>query len=42
VFLYRLDRLGVAYAPLEDVEPSWLKKLFGVFTILQPQRKTAD
>jgi len=41
VFLRRLDRLGVAYAPLRDVEPSWFRQFFGVLTILQPQTRTA-
>ena len=40
-FLQRLDKLGVGYAPLRDVEPSWFRKFFGVLTILQPQTKTA-
>jgi hexosaminidase len=40
-FLPRLDRLGVGYAPQKDWEPSRLKRLFGVFTILQPRTKTS-
>jgi hexosaminidase len=40
-FLERLDRLGIGYAPLKDVEPGWLAKKFGIFTIAQPQRKVA-
>ena len=41
-FLQRLDRLGVRHAPLQDAEPSWFKRLFGLFTIAVPQRKTAE
>ena len=41
VFLQRLDKLGVGYARGDDVEPSRLKQLFGAFTIVQPQTKTA-
>jgi N-acetyl-beta-hexosaminidase len=40
-FLHRLDEFGVKYAPLDEVEPSILKQLLGVFTIVQPQTKTA-
>ncbi len=40
-FLQRLDKLGVEYAPLRDVEPSWFRQFFGALTILQPQTKTA-
>ena len=40
-FLERLDRLGVGYAPLRDVEPPKIKQLFGIFTIPQPQTKTS-
>jgi len=40
-FLPRLDTLGVRYAPLKEVEPSWLNKIFGMFTIAIPQSKTA-
>jgi hexosaminidase len=38
----RLDALGVGYARGKDVQPSWFKRLFGLFTIVQPQRKTAN
>ncbi len=38
-FLGRLDRLGVQYAPLRDVEPGWLARKFGIFTIAQPQKR---
>jgi hexosaminidase len=38
-FLQRLEKLGVHYAPLQEVEPSWFKKLFGIFTIAIPQKK---
>jgi hexosaminidase len=41
VFLPRLDRLGVRYAPPQAWEPSWWKQKLGVFTIAQPQTKTA-
>ena len=35
-FLKRLDEIGLSYAPLEDVEPSWLKQKLGIFTMLRP------
>ena len=38
-FLDRLDRLGVHYAPLRDVEPARIKQLFGIFSIARPQTK---
>lgn len=41
VFLQRLDELGVGYARGKDVEPSWFKRLLGIFTIAQSQTKTA-
>lgn len=41
-FLPRLDQLGIHYAPAEDVEPSWLRQRLGLFTVLQPQTKTAS
>jgi hexosaminidase len=41
VFLNRLDWFGVRYASLKDVEPSWARRLFGVFTIAQPQTRIA-
>jgi hexosaminidase len=40
-FLERLDRIGIRYAPLREVEPSWLSKRLGMFSIAQPQRKMA-
>ena len=40
-FLSRLDILGVRHAPMSEVEPSWLKKRFAIFTIAMPQTKTA-
>jgi hexosaminidase len=40
VFLRQLDELGVKYARGKDVEPLWLKQLFGIFTIAQAQTKT--
>lgn len=39
-FRKHLDALDIRYAPDTDVEPSRLKQLFGLFTILQAQRKT--
>ncbi|HEY5270204.1 MAG TPA: beta-N-acetylhexosaminidase [Anaerolineales bacterium] len=41
-FLTRLDRLGVRYAPLNDAEPPKVRQWFGIFTILQPQTRTAE
>ena len=41
-FLRRLERLGVRYAPMREVEPAWIKRLFGVFTLTQPQVKIAS
>lgn len=38
-FLARLDIIGVGYAPLDEVEPAFFKKLFGIFTILAPQTR---
>ena len=35
--LRRLERLGVRYAPLNEAEPSKIRRLFGIFTIPQPQ-----
>ncbi len=40
-FLRRLELLGVRPASLSEVEPGWLRKKLGVFTIPLPQRKTA-
>jgi hypothetical protein len=42
VFTRRLDGFGVGYARGREVEPGWLKRLFGIFTIPQPQTKTAS
>ena len=41
VFLNRLDGFGIKYAPLKEAEPSRVRQLFGILTILQPQTKTA-
>jgi len=41
IFLKRLDRFEVRYAPLNEVEPSWFRKLFAARTILVPQTKVA-
>jgi N-acetyl-beta-hexosaminidase len=41
-FKNRLDILGIRYARGRDIDPPWLKKKFGVLTIAQPQRKTAN
>lgn len=38
-FLARLDRLGVRYASLKDAQPPKINQLFGIFTILQPQKQ---
>jgi hexosaminidase len=40
-FLARLDLLGVRYAPMDEVEPGWIKQLFGIFSIARPQTKIA-
>jgi hexosaminidase len=40
-FLGRLDRLGVRYAPLGEVEPPKVRQWFGVFTIPRKQTRTA-
>jgi hexosaminidase len=37
-----LDLRGIQFADDRDADPSWLKRTFGIFTILQTQRKTAD
>jgi hexosaminidase len=42
LFLRRLEVLGVKYCPLKDAEPSKLSQFFGIFTIPQPQTKTAE
>jgi hexosaminidase len=41
IFTLRLDEFEVGYARGRDVEPGWLKRLFGIFTIPQPKTKTA-
>ena len=41
-FLERLDRLGIAYAPLQEAEPSRLRQTFGIFSIPKPQTAIAD
>jgi hexosaminidase len=40
-FLPRLDRLGVRYAPLADVEPAPWEKWLGTFSLIWPQKKVA-
>jgi len=40
-FLNRLDRLGIHHASLIEVEPSKVRQWLGIFTIPQPQTKTA-
>jgi len=35
-FLKRLEEIGLTYAPLTDVEPSWLKQKLGIFSMLRP------
>ncbi len=39
-FNRRLDIHGVQYAPEADWDPPWYQRLFGIFTIAQPQTKT--
>jgi len=41
VFMRRLNEFGVGYARGREVEPDWLRQLFGIFTIPQPQTRTA-
>jgi hexosaminidase len=41
-FQQRLRKWGIAYAPDDEIEPGWLKRMFGVFTIAQRQTKTAS
>ena len=36
-FLHRLDRLGVCYAPLNEVEPTGIRRVFGVLSIGRPK-----
>jgi hexosaminidase len=40
-FLKRMDAMGVRYAPEDDIEPSRIRQMFGLFTIAQLQTKTA-
>jgi hexosaminidase len=40
-FLKRLDLLGVRYAPISEWDPPWYRRIFGVFTIILPQRKVS-
>jgi hexosaminidase len=39
-FNQRLDVHSVGFAPKKDWDPPWYQRLFGIFTIAQPQRKT--
>ncbi|NUM47978.1 MAG: beta-N-acetylhexosaminidase [Anaerolineales bacterium] len=41
-FAPRLDELGIQYARGNDLKPNWLKQSLGIFTIIQPQTKTAS
>jgi hexosaminidase len=41
-FQQRLRKWGIAYAPDDEIEPGWLKRMFGMFTIAQRQTKTAS
>jgi hexosaminidase len=41
-FLPRLDALGLRYARSREVEPPWFKRIFGLLTIAQPQRRTIE
>jgi hexosaminidase len=41
-FNRRLDWLDVLYAPEEDWDPPWYQRMFGLFTIAQPQTKVRD
>lgn len=41
-FNRRLDIHGVLYAPADDWEPPWYKRLFGTLTIVQPQTRTRE
>ncbi len=40
--LQRLDRLGVRYAPLGEVEPGWLRQRVGVLDMFRAQRSVAE
>ena len=41
-FNQRLDIYGVQYTPEADWEPPWYRRLFGIFTIAQPQIRVRD
>jgi hexosaminidase len=41
-FQKRLQKWGIAYAPDDEIEPGWLKRMFGIFTIAQRQTKTTQ
>jgi hexosaminidase len=41
-FLRRLDLLGVKYAPLDAVDPSWIKQKLGLFTVIQPKNRVRE
>jgi hexosaminidase len=40
MFNKRLDFYNIQYAPETDWEPPWHHRLFGIFTIAQPQTRT--
>jgi len=39
-FNQRLEILGVKYVTEKDWDPPWYRRLFGIFTVLQPQTRT--
>jgi hexosaminidase len=41
-FNQRLDILGVGYAPEDAWDPSWIKRIFSIFTIAQPQNQVRN
>jgi hexosaminidase len=41
-FNRRLDIFGILFAPKADWEPPWYRRLFGIFTIAQPQRRVRN
>lgn len=41
-FRPRLDRRGIRYASAAAAEPAWFRGLFGILTLVRPQRRTAD
>jgi len=41
-FNQRLDIHGVGYAPEIDWEPPWYRKIFGIFSITQPQKRVRN